>query len=180
MTTETYLRLKQSVIDAGFEDDIEWAEAVGSPAGSYAFWCEYVWVVLNSGMKNTVATQIWKRIAEAEVRGELVSSVFGHLGKAQAIQQVHDDRDDWFSRYMAAHDKLDFLESMPWIGPITKYHLAKNLGLNYCKPDRHLVRIAAGYGLKVVEMCQALADATGDRIGTVDVVIWRAAAEGIV
>lgn len=179
MTTETYLRLKQSVIDAGYEDDIEWAETVVPPVFAIYFWYAFAWVVVNSGMKNTVAAKIWERIQGAIERGESVASVFRHPGKGRAIQDVFDARQEWFACYREADDKLAFLESMPWIGPITKYHLAKNLGLDHCKPDRHLVRIAEGYGLEVVEMCQALADATGDRIGTVDVVIWRAAAEGI-
>ncbi len=180
MTTETYLQLKRAVIEAGHAEDIEWAETVAPPFDALYFWCDYAWVVLNSGMKNTVARGIWARIRRAQSCGEPLNTVFGHPGKVRALEDVLYNRHEWFARYREAEDKLAFLESMPWIGPITKYHLAKNLGLDYCKPDRHLVRIAKSYGLEVVEMCQALADATGDRIGTVDVVIWRAAAEGIV
>ena len=179
MTTETYLQLKRAVIDAGHSADIRWAQRVGPPTWAFGFWAEYGFVVVNSGMKNTVAAKIWERILHAHDCGEPFSSAFGHAGKVQALEDVLYNRHEWFARYQEAEDKLAFLESMPWIGPITKYHLAKNLGLDYCKPDRHLVRIAKGYGLEVVEMCQALADATGDRIGTVDVVIWRAAAEGM-
>lgn len=177
MKAETYLRLKGRVITAGFIDDVIWAQTVGPPESSWQFFLEYMWVVVNSGMKNTVAERIAARIRKALKRGELVTSVFGHPGKAPAIQKIHDERNMWFLRYTstAAADVLDFLESMPWIGPITKYHLAKNFGEDCCKPDRHLVRIAAGYELTPVEMCQALADVTGDRIGTVDYVIWRAA-----
>ena len=180
MKTETYLRLKRAVIDAGFEGDIHWAQRVGPPDWSFGFWIEYAFVVVNSGMKNTVAVKIWKRILDAHDRGDRISSVYGHPGKARALEEVLEARHDWFYGYREAEDKLAFLESMPWIGPITKYHLAKNLGLDYCKPDRHLVRIAEGYDLTPERMCQALANATGDRIGTVDVVIWRAATLGVI
>lgn len=181
MTPEAYLALKDRVLVAGFADEVDWAETVGPPKTPWAFWCEYGWVVVNSGMKNTVAKKIWSRIYEAVVVRDMpVSSAFGHPGKVAAIQQIHDERQEWFERYLDAPDKLAFLESMPWIGPITKHHLAKNYGHDCCKPDRHLVRIAEGYGLSPVEMCQALADVTGDRIGTVDLVIWRAAAEGMI
>ena len=175
MKVETYRELKGRVITAGFIDDIIWAQTVGPPDNSWKFFLEYMWVVVNSGMKNTVAERIAARIRKALKRGELVTSVFGHPGKAPAIQKIHDERDAWFRNYIQAPGKLDFLESMPWIGPITKYHLAKNFGHDCCKPDRHLVRIAEGYGLTPVEMCQALATLSGDRIGTVDYVIWRAA-----
>ena len=43
------------------------------------------------------------------------------------------------------------------------------------KPDRHLVRIAEHYGTDCFTMCQKLSDEIGDRVGTVDYVIWRAA-----
>ena len=180
MKVQTYLALKDRIRTAGFADEVGWAETVGPPDNAWGFFCEYAWVVINSGMKNTVARLIWDRVRVALEGGDPVSSAFRHPGKAAAIQKIHDEREVWFRAYTLAPQKLDFLESMPWIGPITKYHLAKNFGHDCCKPDRHLVRIAEGYGLTPIVMCQALADATGDRIGTVDLVIWRAAAEGMI
>lgn len=180
MMSETYLTLKERIVVAGFAHEVDWAEEVSHPVSSWGFWCEYGFVVVNSGMKNTIARVIWERIYKAVLDGHPVPSAFGHPGKAAAIQKIHDEREVWFQCYRDASDKLAFLELMPWIGPITKYHLAKNYGLDFCKPDRHLVRIAEGYNLTPVEMCQALANVTGDRIGTVDLVIWRAAAEGMI
>jgi len=73
---------------------------------------------------------------------------------------------------------MAFLASLPWIGEITKYHLGKNLGtLDTAKPDRHLVRIAGAEGAHA--LCARLARATGDKVATVDVVIWRAANLGL-
>ena len=69
------------------------------------------------------------------------------------------------------------METLPWIGPITKYHLARNLGIDVAKPDRHLVRLAKRFGYNestgVQQMCEELAERTRDRIGVVDVVLWR-------
>ena len=53
--------------------------------------------------------------------------------------------------------------------------LAKNLGVDCVKPDRHLVRIAKMYNTNPFDMCQKLSDLTGDSLNTVDTVIWRAA-----
>ena len=68
---------------------------------------------------------------------------------------------------------MAWLQTLPFIVPITVYHLAKNYGFDCAKPDRHLVRIAGAEGTH--ELCARLARETGDRIATVDVVIWRAA-----
>jgi hypothetical protein len=39
-------------------------------------------------------------------------------------------------------DPLGVLQSLPYIGPVTCYHLAKNIGLQVAKPDHHLTRLA--------------------------------------
>ena len=63
---------------------------------------------------------------------------------------------------------------MPHIGPITKFHLARNLGLDYAKPDRHLVKIALAFGYSNVQaFCREASELTGDKIGLVDLVFWR-------
>ena len=91
---------------------------------------------------------------------------------------MYDHRIDWHRRYDAAVNKVAFLETMPWIGPVTKFHLAKNFGLDVVKPDRHLARIADAHHSDPHTVCAEIAEATGDRIGTVDY-LWRAAALGI-
>ena len=83
-----------------------------------------------------------------------------------------------FAEYKALRidSRLEFLERLPWIGPITKFHLARNLGMDVCKPDRHLLRIAkAHHGTTPAALCGRLSRLSGDRIGVVDVVLWRAA-----
>lgn len=67
-----------------------------------------------------------------------------------------------------------YLDSLPMIGPITKYHLARNIGLDYAKPDRHLIRLAEKFGYPDIQvMCTKLSAYSGWRIGTVDVILWR-------
>ncbi|MHC5057062.1 MAG: hypothetical protein ACYTKD_20485 [Planctomycetota bacterium] len=71
-------------------------------------------------------------------------------------------------------DPLVGLQEFPYIGPTTVKHLAKNLGMDIAKPDRHLLRIteAAGFG-NAQELCSALSAMTGDPVSVVDVVLWR-------
>lgn len=126
-------------------------------------------------MRAQTARKIFDQVWRALTNGENPAHVFGHEGKVGAIVEVYRSREQVFADYLAAGDKLAFLESLPWIGPITKYHLAKNFGVDCCKPDRHLVRIANSYGMTPEAMCQQLSQETGDRIGTVDYVIWQAA-----
>jgi len=134
------------------------------------FLSEYVYVVLNSGMKNAVAEKVFQHfMAKMDV------TVINHLGKRRAVEQALANYRTWFRNLKELDNKLAYLELLPWIGPITKYHLARNLGLDYAKPDRHMIRLAQKHGFSsdVTRMCQELADLKGLRVGTVDVILWR-------
>jgi len=173
MTLAHYLELKAELIRRDYAHEIAWSESIEPVTCSMDFWDEFAWVVLNSGMKEQIARGIWQRVRPAVTNGASASDVFGHKGKAAAIDYVWENRGRLLKEYHAAADKLEWIETLPWIGGITKYHLAKNYGHDCAKPDRHLVRIAGAEGTHA--LCARLAKATGDRIATVDVVIWRAA-----
>lgn len=180
MDADTYRALKNRLICGGYEREIEWAANLKPCADPVDFFCEYSWVVINSGMKEQIARKIWDRIVDALRTGKKAVDVFGHKGKAAAIDSMRLERGVVFIDYQNAPDKLAFLQSLPWIGPITKYHLAKNLGHDCVKPDRHLVRIAAKEGKTPDQICREIAEETGDRLTVVDTVIWRAANLGLV
>lgn len=181
MRLSEYLDIKQAVIEAGYAHDIDWAQTVAAPVDADAFATALVYVICNSGMRAQVARQIFERImVELRAGRKVTRRVFGHKGKVAAIEDLWARREELLTQYRAAPDKVAFLAGVKFIGKITKWHAAKNLGADVMKPDRHLVRIADRYQLTPHELCQRLADATGDRIGTVDVVLWRAANLGII
>ncbi len=180
MTPGDYRQLKAAVIVAGFGDEIKWAETVGAPESAEGFALEAAFVICNSGMKWTVARMIYARVRTALMYGRPVIEVFGHPGKAAAIDWIWREREELWRGYKEAEDPLVFLVALPWIGEITKFHLGKNLGLDLMKPDRHLVRIAEHYQTTPEALCSALSEATGDRIGVVDLVLWRSAERGLI
>jgi hypothetical protein len=174
MIPTEYLILKDTVIDRGYSNEIKWAEELKPCEDSFSFFIEYGWVVVNSGMKNQVAEKIWGRILDAITKEIPIFEVFKHRGKSAAIEYVWGNRYQLFKEWKAADDRLAFLQKLPWIGPITKWHLAKNLGEDVVKPDRHLVRVAEACGESPKSLCKKISEATGDRIALVDLVIWRA------
>lgn len=170
---------------AGYEDDINWAENVTAPASPDAFAKEAIFVICNSGMRFTVAQGIYKRVMAALALGNNAGTVFGHLGKSTAIDLIWRQRNDlyldWLTWSSKGPDKaLEFCASLPWIGKITKFHLAKNFGVDVAKPDVHLQRLADHEGTSPQELCLALAAITGYRVNTIDVVLWRACAIGAI
>ncbi len=179
MLPADFSTLLDRLMAAGFGDDLAWAENLGPPADADEFAHEVIFVICNSGMRYTVAQMIYERCVGALYASRPVSEVFGHKGKAGAIEDVWARRSELFNCYCMAGDKLTYLESLSWVGPITKFHLAKNFGLQYAKPDVHLQRLANLYKTSPQSLCESLARFSGLKVATVDTVLWRAAATGI-
>jgi len=71
-------------------------------------------------------------------------------------------------------DPIGTLRAIPYIGPVTAYHLAKNLGMCTAKPDRHLNRYAVAMGfLDAHDLCRIIAENTNEPINVVDLILWR-------
>lgn len=171
------------IVAANWATDIEWSETVKAPTNAQDFALELIYVICNSGMRWKVARVIYERVAKELLAGRPAATAFGHPGKVIAIELIWLEREMLFEKYSALSndaDRVEFLGNMPWIGKITKWHAAKNLGVNAAKPDRHLERVAALSGETVADLCARLAAVSGDRIATVDYVIWRAAESGAI
>lgn len=181
ITVDRYEALRRQLRELGHGGDYTWSQDLKPPRSADDFACEYTWVVLNSGMKNTVARGIMDRIWPLVVADIPIGDAFKHPGKRNAIETVWRLREDYFSCFNALADGtvVDWCQTLPWIGKITKYHLAKNLGADVAKPDRWLVRLADAEGITAHALCQRLAYETGDRVATVDLILWRACAIGI-
>ena len=187
MNKSVYLSYRNKLVDLGYQHEIEWAENVKAPVNDMEFAVEYIWIVCNSGMKNQVAEKIFDRVIEALTDKKSASTSFNHEGKTKAIDYVWKNQTELFNNFMEllSNDAsnqtiLDWLQKLPWIGHITKFHLAKNYGLDVAKPDRHLGRLAAHYNTTPAKLCESLSNQTSDRVATVDLVIWRACNLGLI
>jgi hypothetical protein len=187
-----YLLAKGVVVGEGFGDEITWQGQIQfSRVDESIFLREAAWVVLSCGMRETVVRRKFQAISLAfynwlsarHIRTNArqcrrgAFRVFGHLGKINSIIEIARSIDkagfDTFKRKVQT-DGILFLQSLPYVGPATSYHLAKNVGLDVVKPDRHLVRISALMGYAdPAELCRAISTAVGDRVSVVDVVVWR-------
>lgn len=158
-------------------EDVRWAQGLAPPEDNFA--AEAIYVICNSGMKHMVATGIYRRVMTALHAGASAGSVFRHGEKAAAIDHIWQHRIALLVGFLQASDRLAYCASLPFIGEITKYHLAKNFGVDVAKPDVHLQRLAALHDTTPQALCAALARETGLRVATVDMVLWRACATGV-
>jgi hypothetical protein len=172
-----YQQLRDRV-DAAFPKDITWSQTITPPTSADDLASEAIFVICNSGMRATVARPIYEKVMAALQRGDQTRTVFKHPHKATSIDSIWATRHALLASFQAAIDQLAWCDALPHIGGITKYHLAKNLGVDCAKPDRWLVRVAQCGGETVDALCQRLARAHGDRVATVDYVIWRSCEQG--
>ena len=103
--------------------------------------------------------------------------VFRHEGKIDAILTIAGrarDLGDAGVLRALNNDGCGLLGELPYIGPATSRHLAKNLGVAVAKPDRHLLRLSKATCRNDPDvMCGEISRWLGDPVPVVDVVLWR-------
>ncbi|MDV7341803.1 hypothetical protein RYZ26_19540 [Terasakiella sp. A23] len=187
-----YESAKQTVVSLGYTGEIQWQDAVtGEDFTETDLLREAAWVILCSGFKEAYVRKVFDFISLSFCDWEsadLIASrsdqcvdaaiqVFGNKRKVNAIaklaQQVSEQGFENFKREIIT-EPISSLQTIPFIGKITSYHLAKNLGFNFAKPDRHVLRLANRHGFAdVQEFCNRIAELSGDIRSTVDIVLWR-------
>jgi len=187
-----YLRAKSSLVALGYAPEIDHQDSICfEKLCESDFLREAAWVVLSSGMREAVvrakfgdisaAFFNWRsshRIA-ANRRSCLLRAlkVFHHEKKIAAIWQIATMVSKFgidTIKKDILEDGLDYIGTLPFMGPVTSYHLAKNIGFAVVKPDRHLMRISkiAGFS-SPLEMCRNIEKEVGDKLTVIDTVLWR-------
>jgi len=180
ISAKQFREIDKAVRRAGYKAAIEWSESIKMPTNADDFASEAIYVICNSGMANRIALPIFEDCMKALRSGQSCKTVFGHPGKSDAIDYIWKKRRSLYRKLLKAGDLIEFCATLPWIGPITKFHLAKNIGADVAKPDVHLNRLAEPEGVTAQELCERLARETGYRAATVDLILWRACADEII
>lgn len=162
------------------------------------FFNEYVWVVHATGFSAKAVGKFMPRLVEAYGPWHRLgaekdfTSVFGRVrqvvnngGKAMAVhntarlmrKELVDGGVPWEDFRAGRLSAPKALAKLPYIGPVTCYHLGRNIGLLDCvKPDLHLVRMAEHWGFAdCVEMCKEMRGDDNVPLGIVDLALWYAA-----
>lgn len=180
------------VEQAGLSGEVVWQrEADFTEFTEIELLREHAWVALCSGFRESAVRQVFDHVslcfcdwesAEAIVSaGEICCTTAalafanrlklrGILSTARYINNIGFEE---FKQSVQA-DPINRLQVLPFIGPVTSWHLAKNLGLDVAKPDRHLVRVSERLGFRSADdLCRELAATTGEQAKVVDLIVWR-------
>lgn len=187
-----YRAAKRAVVRAGFSEEIAWQESVRfDDLTESDLLREHAWVTLSAGMHDYVVRRIFNAISESffdwksadmivaneSACRRLALQRFNNFRKIDAIIQAATivNRIGFYEYKRSVRvNPIEVLKSLPFVGPVTCYHLAKNIGLPFAKPDRHLVRLAESMGYSDVQaFCESISQLTGDSVPVVDIVLWR-------
>lgn len=189
---DIYLNAKDAVVARGYAWEMDWqAERRFDRIDESEFLRESAWTIMSSGFRESVVRKLFGPISDAFFDWQSAAMiqadragcrraalhVFNNHRKVDAILDiacvVADSGFEVIRRRIHEED-VRFLQTLPYIGSITAFHLAKNLGLPVVKPDRHLQRIAkaAGFG-SPRDLCELISHHVGEPVQVVDVVLWR-------
>lgn len=158
---------------------------------------ETAWVILCTGFRESVVRSKFPRLSICfldwvscteitEMEDICIATaldVFNSQAKLRAIgsaaRTISSEGFATISERIKA-DPIGTLRSFDYIGETTSYHLAKNLGMDVSKPDRHLLRLAASHGYSDVhEFCETISQRSGLRVAIVDTILWKVCELGL-
>jgi hypothetical protein len=186
-----YERARASVLGSPHSGELRWqARVLGTPFTETDLLREAAWVVLCSGFRESVVRGAFDFISLCYCDFECARAIveagescvatararFRNERKLRAISSIAGTIDGLGFEVVRRQIEQDpqSLMRFPWIGPITWAHLAKNLGFDLAKEDRHLVALARRLGFSSGEaLCRFISDRTGEPTACVDIVLWR-------
>ncbi len=180
-------------VSSGDDSRLDYWRNLPAPAetSDQFFYSELAWCVYNGGMSERIIRSKWPYLRAAyhdfdpdavvEDPGVLGRAllVINHPGKVNAIivsaGKIIKDRPIGERLALMNDDEvLEYLESYPFIGSVTRYHLARNCGYDVVKPDVHLVRLAEYLGYETPDkLVSEIAVFANERKAVIDYVLWR-------
>lgn len=207
-----FTQIEKTLMELGQDSDkssfAEIKENLNNPArlDSSKFAEEIIYVILTSGFNQKTAKKYFYLIVDylystSDASFNELIKIFRNKQKIKAILKVWKNKEGYCNRFYSIkkdEDKLNFLQTLPHIGNITKHHIGRNLGLNVVKYDIWIQRLGVRlYGsendLKKIDnsklhpdvktacdkMFDTLSKELGLKRGYIDVVLWRGCREGL-
>jgi hypothetical protein len=211
ITAEIFRKLEDYLETAGLNEDKDPFHILKEKLNNFKefsadeFAYEAIYVILASGFRQKTAKVYYQRVLDSISEGryefdELIE-IFRNKHKVRGICDIWNNRQKYRDEFYAFADdlkRINYLKELPYIGEITKNHLARNLGYNFTKYDVWIQRIAVVlYGsyddvknlntgvlkLEIKNYCDfmfgEIEERVKEKIGYIDVVLWRACTEKI-
>jgi hypothetical protein len=114
---------------SAFQGDISGAETP-APETADEFAQHVIEAICYASVTPAIGRRTFERCMRALSFGSTARVGFRHPAKAEAVDRIWRERERLFEEYTARPDKLRYLATLPWIGPVTKHSLARRLGIH--------------------------------------------------
>jgi hypothetical protein len=192
---KNYFSQAREFVQRFYPDEIEYFSSIKFDDITPEFYFrEYVWVVHATGFsahavgsfinRLTEAYGNWKQLAVCD-ESTMLKRVCAVVNNPKKILSVYKmaklmlDRvntSNWNEYKYNYLSTPELLQKLPYIGKVTCFHLARNIGLlEYVKPDLHLVRLAKHWGFKNCDDMCKFVQPKDMPLGIVDLIFWYAA-----
>lgn len=174
-----FLKARDALISHGYGDEIEWCQnRFFDQMTADEFLVQYRFAVFSSsGLNNKVVEKMEAAFDAAYHDGLNAFETIPNRRMRKAIMDMYPRYKEVFAelkRKPTDEQKIEYLNTLPQIGKKEKFHLARNLGINCVKPDIHMDRLAESFDFKTpLEMCQKIQEYEDERLGVIDVILWR-------
>src|SRR3569623_623440 len=88
LTLAQFREIEAALLASGYGGMITWSETVKPPRDCNTFAKEAIYVICNSGIRVTIGNRIYWKCVRALRKGKSATDVFGHPGKAPAIDHI--------------------------------------------------------------------------------------------
>jgi hypothetical protein len=193
----TFYRRALQYVRREYPDDFAWFKEVGPNTflrmRTSTFLSQYIWVVYVAGFRVAVLQDKWPALCEAFANCDLhrlaqmrsaraALRIIAHERKATCVLRgARIIAAEGFARFKKRllTEGVNALAALPGIGPITKDHLARNIGLaSVAKDDIWIQRVRKEFGVSDKDAFVArLASRFRQSPGLVDFVIWQYCAD---
>jgi len=187
---DVYYRAAITFVERHYPDILQkYRDLQPSSIGPEWFFTEYMWCVYVSGFNSKVvdkkfsdllaAYKTWDYICKNEE--DLWANVSNIIANRRKFNAVITTRfllqnNGWDRFRNTFLTSIEDIGKLPYMGKVMRHHLARNIGLDTVKPDRHLVRLANHFGFSDAHtMCAVLGNRYNERIGVVDLILFYTA-----
>jgi len=155
------------------------------------FFREYVWVIFTSGFKARYVKKHWDEIRE------MTFDFDPHRTKKKTFEELREQSpnkntnklnallrgsaivtEKWWKKIQSdpIQEKVMFeLRKLPFIGKVTIFHIMRNIGFDFFKPDTHIENLAEILGIEDKEMFKIIHQNRDFKyFGVIDYILWQA------
>lgn len=220
ITPEIFTKVESYLIENGLDSDKDKFSVIHDRLSNMPqlipeeFAEELVYITLTSGFKQTTAKRFFYLImdflhkypnytlTEKDKLQAGLLDIFANKNKTNAIAKIWLNRKnycDYFYSLKIDSERMKFLRSLPHVGDITQYHIARNLGINCVKYDIWIQRIGVALydnsrqNLQninngklhpdVRKVCDSMFDELSNVLhlprGYIDLILWKSCQQGV-